>query len=379
MKKFLCLLALVSGLLAGCTGDAVQPLTPTVPPVPVSFIDPTASLDTPVELGDEVFIGPFAQLRGQVSIGDESNIQDNVVVTGPTALGDHTILAHGCSVVGPAQIGAVGGLPCFVSFNALVDGAIVEPDAMVGSLARLGPGVTLHSGMRVLAGKNVTTQAEADNISLGKVVPVTDADRAFMAGVLEVNEALAVGYSQLQASSPSAVRGIGPAPPNMIGLVQGTPRLAGTETLEPAFRNRIIGAAELEDALAQLDFSMGSRDSIRADEGGPFHLGHLGVMGDEVTFHALEHTEIAVGQNFRIGAHSLVHGGADDGNSPTELTRIGNNVTVGSGAIVFRSTVGDDCLIGDGALVDGCQLAPGTSVAPKTVLVKNQNLGTVEW
>jgi hypothetical protein len=44
-----------------------------------------------------------------------------------------------------------------------VDGAWLEQNTAVSVFARVGPGVRLRSGMQVLPGKNVTTQAEADD------------------------------------------------------------------------------------------------------------------------------------------------------------------------------------------------------------------------
>lgn len=378
MKKLLCLL-LVTLMLYGCGGDPVPTPETTAPPIPESFVDPTASLDGQVTFGRLVYIAPFAEVRGLVSIGDDTNIQDNVLVEGQVSLGDNVILAHNCRVTGPARVGQIGGAPCFVGFKALVEGGTVEPDAMVGIMARLGPGVTLHSGMRILAGKNVTTQQEADQVELGKVVPVSDGDRHFMEDVLLVNRDLAVGYAGLQAADPNSVRGISADPSTPIDVATFKPVLAGIPVLDPTFRNRIIGDLFSDDTVDQLSLAMGNRDSIRADEGGPFHLGHLVQMGEQVTYHALEHSELTVGDNFRVGDHTLIHGGADIGNVPKDRTRIGSNVTVGAGSVVFRSDIGDECVIGSGTLVEGCQLAPGTVVPDKTILINNQNLGSVEW
>ena len=66
----------------------------------------------------------------------------------------------------------------------------------------------MRSGFIVLPGKNVTTQAQADNPALGKVRPITEADRLFNAGVVEVNVGLAREYSRLAREDKSAVRGI---------------------------------------------------------------------------------------------------------------------------------------------------------------------------
>ena len=67
----------------------------------------------------------------------------------------------------------------------------VEAGAVVGALARVGPGVTVPSGMYVLPGANVTTNAEASQPSLGKVEPVPAAIFSELNSTLSRNMALA--------------------------------------------------------------------------------------------------------------------------------------------------------------------------------------------
>lgn len=379
-------LMLVGALVAGCGGSDTEVVVsppPAAPAVQPFFLDPTVSMTGEVEIGTDVYVGPFARLNagaGQIRIGDRSDVQDNVTLNGSVILGDNVICAHGCTVEGPATLGETGGDPAFVGFNSLVSsGATVEGGAMVSAKARLGPGLTLRSGFRILPGQNVQTQAEADDPALGKVVVVTDADLAFMDGVLHVNEALSRGYAAFRAQDVRNIQGISQNPYTDLQPIAQTPVLAGQAVLDPSFRNRIIGQVILADTLQALSLVMGERDSLRADEGAPFALGTLAAMDDEVTFHALEGSEIVVGNNCEFGFHVVIHGGEDDGNVPTERTVIGDDVVVGDEAVVFRSTLGDGCVIGEDALVDGCQLAPGTVVPARTILVDNVDLGTVDW
>src|SRR4051812_8975684 len=142
-----------------------------------TFVDPTATiinLDN-VHFGHLVYVAPFALLKAGagnrvIQIGDETNIQDSVTVDakrGAVSLGEQVILAHGATVKGPASLGESGTCPegashcpSFVGFNAEVDGAIIEKNAMVLHLARVAPGVIIPSGRKVLPGKNVKSQAE---------------------------------------------------------------------------------------------------------------------------------------------------------------------------------------------------------------------------
>ena len=181
---------------AACSpGAGHRPVCPGgATPEDATFIDPTASVPSPanVSLGSHTYVGPFATLaadsRRKIAIGEKSNVQDQVALLaarrGAITVGDEVILAHGAQVRGPATLGrvAVAGAPnaAFVGFNSLIDRGRVEHDAIVLHLARVGPGVTIKAGMVVLSGKNVTTQAQADNPALGKVVPITAALRAFM-------------------------------------------------------------------------------------------------------------------------------------------------------------------------------------------------------
>ncbi len=89
------------------------------------------------------------------------------------------------------------------------------------------------------------------------------------------------------------------------------PTLAGVQTRVPGFRNRIIGAITLANSLAQLSNAMGERISLRADEGTPFSVGHVHLMEDNVIFHALEETDLHLGNNIKYGEQVIIHGGRE--------------------------------------------------------------------
>lgn len=382
LSTFLLLLGLA--LATGCGSSQSNSAGPGHD-VLQSFVDPTAQIEGELQLSDRVYVAPFAQMLlggGSLSIGKGSNVQDNVaIISAPdrqVVIGEKVIIAHGASVVGPAILGASQDDPSFVGFNALVEGAILEPGSMVGIMARVGPGVILRRGWKVKPGRNVTTQQEADDPQLGKVEAVVPADFDFMNGVLHVNEDLAIGYSRMQ-NRPDDIRGISLDPNSPLHPRQVLPTLAGRPTRLPLFRNRIIGEVYLDDTPSELSRKMGNRDSLRADEGGPFRLGRLGQMSDEVTFHALEHSEITVGNDCRFGQRVLIHGGEDRANRPPQRTLIGDRVVVESGAVVFRSTLGDGVVIGARAVIDGCNLQPGQVVPAGRILINNQESGQTEW
>lgn len=354
-----------------------------------SFTDPTARLSggTAITRGALVYIGPFAALTAangnKISIGDASNVQDNVTVDatrGSVALGNEVILAHGATVRSGSIIGKSGTCPSaaaycpsFVSFNATVDGGTIEKDAMVSALARVGPGVTIPSGRKVLPGKNVTTNAQV----AAKTVPVSEADRVFMHDVVHVNTSFAETYTALAAENASNVRGVNYDPGNSdFNPLRNLPTLAGKATRNPNFRNRIIGDVRMHDALDDLDDAMGNSISLRADEGEPFEVGSIASMDDRVTFHALEHSHLHLGDEGKYGARSIVHGGA----TPHENTTItGDNFELGDGAVFFRSRIGADSRVGSRSVIQDSDLPAGTEIPSNTIILGNAVFGRVEW
>jgi carbonic anhydrase/acetyltransferase-like protein (isoleucine patch superfamily) len=380
-----------------------------------SFIDPTAQLTNTARItpGQRVYVGPFASLdasRGAIAIGAESNVQDNVVIRGGeyrrraerealkrlglgledgVETGERCILAHGCQVIGPALIG-IGGFDAdpvhdfgaFLSFGSEVDGAILEQKCAVSALARVGPGVRLRSGFVVLAGKNVETQAQADDPSLGKVRVVAPGDLMFKDAVVEVNTSLAREYSRLYRDDPTAVTGINLDPGgSSFNPARDTPLLAGEPTRRPRFRNRVIGAVTLADSFDQLDHSMGRAIAIRADEGEPIAIGHIADMDDHVTFHALEETAISIGHGVRFRSHCIVHGGARSvaGVAVEHETAVEDNVDIGQGAVVFRSRVGRGSRIGARSAVINSVLPADSDVPDGVIIQDNVLFGSVEW
>jgi carbonic anhydrase/acetyltransferase-like protein (isoleucine patch superfamily) len=383
-----------------------------------TFLDPYSEVlgAEHITLEDRVYVAPFAQLLAgedaPIRIGAQSNVQDNVLVLASRDLldghaeddedgdghaaarveiGERVILAHGAEVIGPAQIGVEGSdiaanpddePEVFLSFSSQVDGAVLETNTGVSALARVGPGVRLRSGTLVLPGKDVTTQEEADDPALGKVRMVNEADVAFNEAVLEVNLAFTREYTELYREAPLAVFGINVDP----GGTEFNPdrdvrTFDGREVILPEYRNRIIGDVRADDPLLLFDRVTGDRISLRADEGEPFHVGHVGHMDDDVIFHALEHTDLEVGEGVRYGEEVVVHGGGrvvEEG-QPEVQTSVGDGVTLEDGAVVFRSTIGDGARIGERSAVVGTDLPPGTVVPPRTIILNGEVFGEVEW
>lgn len=362
-----------------------------------TFIDPTATvvnLDN-VHFGELVYVAPFALLKAGagdrvIQVGDETNIQDSVTVDakrGAVSLGEQVILAHGATVKGPASLGESGDCPegashcpSFVGFNAEVDGAIIEKNAMVLHLARVAPGVRIRSGLKVLPGKNVKSQAEV----AAKTDKVVVGDQAFMNNVIAVNVAFAEQYTVLAEEDEENVFGINYDPGNTIfNPNRDLPTLAGVPTRDPGFRNRIIGDIQLSDDEQTLNKVMKSQISLRADEGEPFVVGHITSMKDRVTFHALEHSQITLGADGIYGTGSLVHGGLPRSDPATQSginpTSTGTKFNLRSRAVFFSSRAGDNVTIGCKSLVAGTDLQSRTTVPSRRVILGGVDVGAVEW
>ncbi|NKI34241.1 gamma carbonic anhydrase family protein [Wenzhouxiangella sp. XN79A] len=121
-----------------------------------TWIDPAATVIGRVRLGDDVSVWPGVVLRGDVhriEIGSRSNIQDNTVchVThdGPQVPGGYPLVVGEDVTVGHAAVlhACTIGDRCLVGMGALVlDGAVVEPDVMIGAGSLVAPGKRLESG-----------------------------------------------------------------------------------------------------------------------------------------------------------------------------------------------------------------------------------------
>ncbi|MGC8644197.1 MAG: hypothetical protein ACP5XB_30425, partial [Isosphaeraceae bacterium] len=213
---------------------AVRPNTPVLPygaPSKQStFIDPSARIINgyAVIVSSPGLIAPYSTLNahgGIIKIGTGSDIMDNATIvanplhphTAPAPevlIGDQVWVGYGATILGPSTIGAYGSSvkPTEIGPGAVIDNATIEPGAIVGALARVGPGVTVKSGYRVLPGKNVTTNAEASSPALGMVVAVTNSDINSLNNLLAANLTLAQGYNTLYQgqSATGSSPGIGP-------------------------------------------------------------------------------------------------------------------------------------------------------------------------
>ena len=110
------------------------------------FIHDLAFVTGDVHLGDKVSVWPFAVIRAdtdRVEIGDETNVQDHCVIHVDAGV--------------PVSIGA----RCALGHRAIVHGATIEDDCLIGmgaivlNRARIGRGSIVAAGAVVREGQEV--------------------------------------------------------------------------------------------------------------------------------------------------------------------------------------------------------------------------------
>jgi carbonic anhydrase/acetyltransferase-like protein (isoleucine patch superfamily) len=399
--------------------QAVRPNTPVLPfaakSTKATFIDTSVLITNGghVVVGGHSYIAPFVHLdatAGFIKIGSASVIEDNASITSDPSLarpttnvqvGDQVLVGFGAQILGPSKIGAYGkqSKPTSIGPNAVINGATIEPGAIVGALATVGPGVTVPSGMAVNPGAHITTNAQASNPALGLVTPVTAAQTKTIITTITDGGLLAGGYTTLYQGNSAT--GASPGT-NTSGIFNGNlttvegaspePGSANTGSFEPStafspqfvgpdntlvqaslfnFPARVIGQVIFGQTPSVVASHLGRRNSIRADVGQPIVIKSIASTGSGVSINSPTGGTLIIGQNFVAGDNAVILSG-----SGTNAV-IGDNVSVGAGAVVTQSSIGDGATIGAGAYVAGSKIAAGTTVAPGSIIINNVFKGFV--
>jgi carbonic anhydrase/acetyltransferase-like protein (isoleucine patch superfamily) len=409
------LLVKPAGFLAMRPNLPVAPFA--TPSKKASFVDPRVDVQNgnSVVLGYQDFIGPYALLDGRhgaIKIGNASDVLDNAkVIANPSrhgpattvVIGDSVVIGFGATVEGPSTIGAFysASQPTSIGPGALVDGATIEAGAIVSARARVGPGVTVPSGYRVLPGANVTTDAEASDPKFDKVVKVTSSDTSTIKKTLSANQTLAAGYTTLYQGNSNTGTSLG-AIPTLSGVYNGnlsTVLGAGVEPgsssassgsaptvpsfytphqgLQPApdslFPGRITGDVEIGMRIFQAGHHLGRANAIRADQGQPIKIGWVTHTGLHVTINSPLGGTLTIGNNFTAGDRAVILGG------PNFDAVIGDNVNIGAGAVVDRTSLGSGSKVGPGAYLLESTFPANTVIPPGAIYIKNKFMGTVRW
>lgn len=362
-------IAMVSIAIASETADPTSLFEPFKIVVNSSFISPLVELFGDVSVGEQVFVASNTILRAdpdtRICIGNETNLQDNILflslrnTPAPTAAcgeissstGEQVSIAHQASI----QNSSIGNFT-FVGFHARLNNVVLEEGAFVLHGAML-ENVRIGRDRLVPIGATITTQEAADALPLKE-----EANSEFQREVLEVNEEFAESYSELyEHEGFDAVTGVSVAPPTSWNSNPPPPTLGENVQLEEFAR--LVGDVQLG-----ANSIVGQRTSIRADEGSPIIIGENAVIEDRVTFHALKGTSIHIGKNLTTNDNVVFHG-------PLE---VGDNLTIGDDAILFRSTVGDNVMIGNGAIVVDVTLCDGAQVPEQAVITTQEQADALE-
>jgi carbonic anhydrase/acetyltransferase-like protein (isoleucine patch superfamily) len=403
---------------------AVRPNTPVLPygtpSKQATFVDPSTHIINgyAVIVGTIDFIAPYSTLDahgGIIKIGGGTDILDNAtIVANPThphtapapevRIGDQVLISYGATVLGPSVIGAYGSASKLteVGSGAVIDQATIEPGAIVSALARVGPGVTVPSGFRVLPGKNVTTDQEASDPGLGKVVKVTSSDLSDLFKMQSANLTLAQGYNTLYQgqSATGASPGVDPSITSIfngnLATIEGTSPQPGSPTASTAFlppgtspsfpsphqgliqaslfgfRARSTGSTLFHSRAGQVAHHLGRSNSIRADQGQPISIGSIAGTGNGVTINAPLGGSLTIGQNFTAESGATILAGSN------VKAVIGDNVVIGSGAVVDRTSLGSGSTVGARAYLLNSTFPAGSNISAGAIYINNVHVGTVE-
>lgn len=353
-------------IVGGKVAAQSQSLTSLMSPVRVavnsSFISPLVELFGDVSIGKKSFVAGNTTIRAEpgtrICIGNETNLQDNIRfislrnLPAPAAqcgaksssTQNRVSIAHQ-AVIKNSKIGNF----TFVGFRARITNSTIEDGAFILHGTTITD-VRIPKDRLVPIGAVITTQAQANALPKKE-----EANSEFQNEVLEVNEEFAEHYAELyNEDGYNAVTDVSPAPKTSWNPNPVAPTLGKNVRLEEFVR--IVGDVRLGDNSV-----VGERTSIRADEGSPIVIGNNAEIEDRVTFHALKGTNIKIGNNLDTEDNIVFHG-------PLE---VGNNLTIADDAVLFRSKVGNRVSIGTGAVVVGVTLSDGAQV-PDNALITTQ-------
>jgi len=113
---------------------------------------------------------------------------------------------------------------------------------------------------------------------------------------------------------------------------------------------------------------------IRADEVNaqgemePIIIGQGSNIQDGVVIHSKAGAAVTIGERSSIAHRSIIHGPCT----------VGDDVFIGFNSVVFRTHIGDQCVIRHNCVVDGVDLPNAYHVPPMTNIGPGFNLDTIE-
>ncbi len=421
----------------------VRPNTPVLPygeaNKKATFIDTTVHIQNGnhIAIGYQDYVAPYANLNaisGFIKIGSGGFIGSNAALVSdpgsqavnPTTsviIGDNVYVGYNATVYGPSQIGGFGpnGKATQIGTGALIDGATIAPGDIVGALARVGPGITVPTGLEVKPGVNITTETQASNPALGYVESLVLADQNTLVKLLANSKLLAQGYATLyQGQAATGVSpGVAVSPPDNGNLanveganfeplftlaystssgnltaVQGatlTPSVSASTSAPtnspsfidssgkqlvaqlPAFPARVTGAANFKFRAKQAAHRLGRSNSIAADQGQPINVEAITSTDRGVTINSPLGGALNIDPGLHVGNGAVILGG------DSSTFTIGAQVTIGANSVISQSSLGAGTVVGSHAYIFGSTLPTGSVVPNNAIIINNKPAGTVQW
>ncbi len=316
-----------------------------------SYVSPLVEIYGEVEIGQRSFIAGNTLLYAgegvRIHLGHENNCQDNAYLFAREQnlrFGDMVSIAHQAVI----ENSIVGDFT-FFGFRSRIRNCEVGEGAMVMHNTTV-ENVVIPPNRITPLGVRISTQAEADALP-----EVTDANDEFKHGVQEVNVAFVEGYTALfEQLGRDGVEGIGPNPVTDFNPVSVSPQIGDGVSLAELVR--ITGDVRLGE-----ESTVGQRSALRADEGTPIVIGRRARIRSRVTFHALEHTNVEVGDNAQIGDGNVIHGPVS----------IGDNFVAEDDCVVFQATVENYVTVRTGATVAGDFVLREGTIVPEGAVATN--------
>jgi carbonic anhydrase/acetyltransferase-like protein (isoleucine patch superfamily) len=166
------------------------------------------------KIGENVFIAPTAVVIGQVVIGDNSSIWYGTVVRGdrdPITIGENVNIQDNCTLhTDPGQPVVIGD-GVSVGHAAVVHGATIEKNSLVGIQAVVLNGAVIKEGSVVGSGAVVREGQQVGPLQLVAGVPATvkkELDAAILrknAGTTETYRKLAAAHRRIHSSNDDRV------------------------------------------------------------------------------------------------------------------------------------------------------------------------------
>jgi carbonic anhydrase/acetyltransferase-like protein (isoleucine patch superfamily) len=117
---------------------------------------------------------------------------------------------------------------------------------------------------------------------------------------------------------------------------------------------------------------LGRANSIRADQGQPIQIGSIAHTGEFVAINSPLGGTLTIGRNFRAGSHAVILGG------PNVKAQLGDDVTIGSGAVLDRTSLGSASTVGPDAYLLNSTFPAMTVIPARAIYINNKFQGYVQ-